>query len=167
MDRVEPRRPPGKIAMPSRAWSGPALALLLLFGTASAAEAQWGGGHGLPQGGGQQQTPQKSTTPAPAPVTIVPEPWPRLDVGALFCKSREDLVRYQMKLAGDPAAAAPGPAPDCRVVRKQTAIQILDRDGPSRTQVVTTDAAKQTGWTNAYLPPTPPPSATGGSTAAK
>jgi hypothetical protein len=164
MDRLQPCRTPGDFAYPPRSWARLTLAVLLLFGVASSAQAQLGGGRGDRQGSGQQ-APEKNATPAP--VTIVPEPWPRLDVGAILCKSRDDLVRYQMKMAGDPGAAAPGPAPDCRVVRKQTAIQILNRDGPSRTEVVSTDAAKQTGWTNTYLPSTPPPSSTAGSAAAK
>lgn len=162
MDRLD-LRPDGKRAPLPRAWRGAVLALtlLLLSGAVSAAHAQLGGGGRGDQQGNQQS--QKSA--APAPVPIVPEPWPRLDVGAIFCKSREDLVRYQLKMIGDPAAA--GPAPDCRVIRKQTAIQILDRDGPSRTQVVTTDSAKLNGWTNTYLPATPPPSSSTGSAAVK
>lgn len=163
MDHVKLGRPLGNVAARPRAWGGLALTLLLLFGAALPADAQLGGGRGDRQGN-DQQAPQKTGKPDPVP--IVPEPWPRLDVGAILCKSREDLVRYQMKLAGDPAAV-PGPAPDCRVVRKQTAIQILHRDGPSRTEVVSTDAAKETGWTNTYLPSTPPPSSTAGSAAAK
>ena len=51
-----------------------------------------------------------------------------------------------------------GKAPDCHTISRQTGIQILDRDGPSRTQIVTTDESKETGWTNSYLPSTPPPS---------
>lgn len=159
MDRVKPCRPLGDVARPPRRWAWPTLALLLLFGAASSAEAQLGGGRGDRQGNGQPQ--EKSATPAPVPV--VPEPWPRLDIGAILCKSRDDLIRYQLKMVGDPGAA--GPPPDCRVIRKQTAIEILNRDGPSRTEIVSTDAAKQTGWTNAYLPSTPPPSSTIGSAA--
>ena len=37
--------------------------------------------------------------------------------------------------------------PDCHTIRKQTGIQILAHDGPSRTQIVTTDESKETWWT--------------------
>jgi hypothetical protein len=43
-------------------------------------------------------------------------------------------------------------------VRKQTGIQILAHDGPSRAQIVTTDKSKETWWTNSYLPSTAPAS---------
>jgi hypothetical protein len=81
-----------------------------------------------------------------------------LEEGALICKSRDDLVRYQAQIANGPNATPPGQAPDCHTVRKQTGIQILTHDGPSRTQIVTTDESKETWWTNSYLPSTPPAS---------
>ncbi|MGO8916353.1 MAG: hypothetical protein ACLQJR_10635 [Stellaceae bacterium] len=164
MDHVKLRRRPGNVVRSPRRWVGLMVALIALLAGVASAQAQMPGGRGANQPGGSQQGNQQRApqSPAPAPVKIVPEPWPRLDVGAILCKSRDDLVRYQMKIGGDPAAAAPGPAPDCQVIRKQIAIQILDRDGPSRTQIVSTDAAKQTGWTNTYLPATPPASDTAG-----
>lgn len=139
---------------------GLALTLLLVVGIAPAAQAQFGNsGHF-----GRQQDP---TTPQPAPqpvpklkeLEVAPEPWPRLEVGALLCKSRDDLVKYQTKIADGANTATAEQTLDCRKLRKQTGIQILDHDGPSRTQVVTTDKAKETGWTNTYLPATPPQSA--------
>lgn len=92
--------------------------------------------------------------PAPSlPVKAVKEPWPRLERGAVLCRSRDDLVRLQ---------AGPGatPAPDCHILRERTAIKVLERDGPARTHIVATDDSKQTGWTNVYLTNDPPPSAT-------
>ena len=74
----------------------------------------------------------------------------------MICKTREDLVRYQTQMS-DAAGAAKKPAADCHTIQKQTGIEIVDRDGPSRTQIVTTDKAKEAGWTNSYLPSTPPP----------
>lgn len=131
------------------------MALLLLVGAAATAHAQFGGGHGSRQRN-QQQTPQQS--PAPTPPAAAPEPWPRLDAGALLCKSRDALLGYQTQLAKGANAAAAAQASDCHTILKQTGIQILDRDGASRTQIVTTDEAKETGWTNTYLPSTPPAS---------
>jgi hypothetical protein len=117
----------------------------------------------------QQETPQRTPqqSPAPTPTPAVPEPWPRLDAGALMCKSRDDLLRYQTQVADGASAATAIRTSDCRTIEKQTGIQILDSDGPSRTQIVTTDESKQTGLTNTYLPSTPPPSVAKGAGAGK
>jgi hypothetical protein len=132
------------------------MALLLLLVATASAHAQLGGGHGRRQRD-QQQTPQTSQAPKPLPAR--PEIWPRLEGGALICKSRYDLVRYQTQIANSASATTTtGQASDCHTISKQTGIQILDHDGPSRTQIVTTDESKETGWTNSYLPSTPPPS---------
>ena len=139
------------------------MALLLLLGAMASAHAQIGGGHGRRQNH-QQQTPQKTPTPE---MPALPEIWPRLEDGALICKSRDDLVRYQTQMASSASDATPGPAPDCHTIRKRTGIQILAHDGPSRTQIVTTDESKETGWTNSYLPSTPPPSVAKGPGAGK
>jgi hypothetical protein len=144
----------GSSVMRNGLLNGPAIALVLLFGAAASANAQMGG-----HGGRQKNQQQASQQTAPSPLPpIVAETWPRLDIGAILCASRDDLVSYQRQVAAGPGAAAPRPAPDCLIIQQQTAIQILDRDGPSRTHVATTDAAKRTGWTDAYLPATPPPS---------
>jgi hypothetical protein len=131
------------------------MTLLLLLGAISSAHAQIGGGHGRRQGD-EQQTSKKSQAPTPLPV--VPEIWPRLEDGALICKSRDDLVSYQTQIANSASVPTAGPVAGCHTIRKQTGIQVLDHDGPSRTQIVTTDESKETGWTNSYLPSTPPPS---------
>jgi len=148
-------RNPSNAARPHHQWCRLTIVLMLLYGGMASSNAQMGGGHGGRQKN-QQQAPQQSA--APTPPTAVPEPWPRLDTGAILCKSRDDLVRHQMQIAAGPSVAAPGPTPDCGIIQKQTAIQILDRDGLSRTHVVLTDETKQTGWTDSYLPSTPPPS---------
>ena len=95
MDHVKPRRPPGNAARARLPWRGLAMTLLLLLGAMASALGQIGGGHGRRQNN-QQQTPQQS----PAPTTpFLPEIWPRLEEGALICKSRDDLVRYQTQIA--------------------------------------------------------------------
>jgi hypothetical protein len=134
------------------------IALLLLLVGATSANAQMGGGmmgggHGGRQGN-QQEAPQP--TPATPPPVARPLPWPRLDIGAILCKSRDDLVRHQTQDIAGSDSEATGPAPACFVIQKPTGIKILDRDGPSRSHIRSTDALKQTGWTNAYLPDTPP-----------
>jgi len=145
---------------PRRSLSYAALAALLLVGWTASAEAQMGG-RGRRQHDEPQQTSKQPSAPK-GPV-VIPEVWPRLDEGAVLCKTRDDLTRYQRQMAG----ATPGETAGCHAIKKQTGIQILDHDGISRTQVVTTDDAKETGWTNAYLPSTPPPSIIKGTTAAK
>ena len=130
-----------------------ALALLLL-GSMAAAHAQVGGGHGG-RHKNQDQTPQPSST-APSSV-LDTQPWPRLEPGAVLCTSRDDLVRYQTRIADGTSSATGEQGSRCNRIPKQVGIQILDRDGPSRTQIATIGASKQTGWTNAYLPSTPPP----------
>jgi hypothetical protein len=154
MDHDKRRTPPGNAAPASLSWRRRAMALMLLLGATVSAHAQFGGGHGGRQND-QQQTPQKSQAPTPQPA--LPEIWPRLEDGALICKSRDDLVRYQTGNSASATTTA-GQAPDCHTISKRTGIQILDHDGPSRTQIVTTDESKETGWTNSYLPSTPPPS---------
>jgi hypothetical protein len=160
MDHVKRRRPSGDAARARLPWPSLAIALLLFLGAMASAHAQIGGGRGRRQQN-QQQTPQQS--PAPTAPAAVPEIWPRLEDGALICKSRDDLVRYQAQIANGASAITAEKGPDCHTIRKQTGIQILDHDGPSRTQIVTTDQSKETGWTNSYLPATPPPSVAKGS----
>jgi hypothetical protein len=145
-----------------------AMALTLFLGSPATSQAQMAGGQvGGGRGGrhkGQQQSQQ--TAPPPPPV-IVPEPWPRLDSGAIFCRSQADLVRYQTDPVAGAGTREPSPAPDCHVIQQRTVIQILERDGPSRTHVVFSGAEKQSGWTNAYLPSKPPPSAIASATNSK
>ena len=86
---------------------------------------------------------------APSPVASVPEPWPRLEAGAVLCKTRDDLVRYQKRGV---AGSAAGAAPDCRIIGARAGVRVLVRDDPSHTQVALTDAPQQTGWTDVWLP---------------
>jgi hypothetical protein len=139
------------------------MALLLLLDAMASAHAQIGGGHGRRQNN-QQQTPQRFSAPT---TPFLPEIWPRLEEGALICRSRDDLVRYQTQITNGSIAATPAQAPDCHTIRKQTGMQILAHDGPSRAQIVTTDESKATWWTNSYLPSTPPSSVAKGPGAGK
>jgi hypothetical protein len=80
------------------------VALLLLFGAIASAHAQIPG-HAHSQKN-QQPTPQQ--TPTPMDMPNVPEIWPRLEDGALICKSRDDLVRYQTQTANAASGATAG-----------------------------------------------------------
>jgi hypothetical protein len=83
-----------------------------------------------------------------------PERWPRLDAGAVLCRTSEDLQRHiaaiVARLNGSNGAAAE-PA-GCRVIHEQTAVAVLARAGPGRTQVSLSDSPGETGWTDAFLP---------------
>jgi len=82
-----------------------------------------------------------------------PEPWPRLDPGAVFCRTADDLRQHlaaiTARLDGNGTAAE---APGCSVIRDQTAIVIVAREAPGRTQVRMSNAPGDTGWTDAFLP---------------
>ena len=91
----------------------------------------------------------------PSPAAI-PEPWPRLDPGAVLCGTREDLARYQARLVGDPDPAPNAPPPVCRRVQDRIQIKILEHHGPAQTKVALANAGAETGWTDTYLPPNPP-----------
>lgn len=89
--------------------------------------------------------------------------WPRLDAGAIFCRTQEDLRRRGELMAkrGSGAVTPPGPAPDCRVITATVAVDVVDRPLPSATQVrlksktalgVADNQGGETGWTDTWLP---------------
>lgn len=83
--------------------------------------------------------------------------WPRLDAGALLCRTQGDLDRHfqamNARLSGQPFS---GPNPDCRVVVNTIGIKILAREGPGRTKVQLDNANHEIGWTDTFLPARPP-----------
>lgn len=129
-----------------------ALAACLLALSAVAAAAQGFG----PSGRLRPQPPHSSGNAvpreAPADIPVVQEAWPRLDPGAIFCRSQADLDQHLAAVAeglsGGSAAAKPS---GCTLVQKRTPIQVIDRNGPGRTEVRVT-AGGETGWTDAFLP---------------
>jgi len=91
----------------------------------------------------------KKPRPGPPDVKAQPLAWPRLDPGAVMCRTEADLIRLGQRRSGE---AVDGPI-DCQIIRTATAISILQRKGPGRTEVRTTDPKTQTsGWTDAWLP---------------
>jgi hypothetical protein len=78
--------------------------------------------------------------------------WPRLDPGAVLCKTEGDLQRLAAFRRGEP-----GDRPNCQLIQSPTAIQIEHRAGPGRTQVSLTDQKGVDGWTDAWLPDKPQP----------
>ena len=105
--------------------------------------------------GNSQHSPNNQPTQAAPPLPSVPDPWPRLDPGALLCRSQDALKQYQEAMA---AGTGPTPLPaDCTRVLQRMAVKIVQRDGPSRTQVKASSSNDPGGWTDAWLPELPPP----------
>jgi len=86
-------------------------------------------------------------------VKASPLAWPRLDPGAVMCRSESDLDRLVARRLGQES----GPA-DCRLVNVPTAVTIVQRRGPGRTQVRLTDAPTVMVWTDVWLPEKAPAS---------
>ncbi len=99
----------------------------------------------------------KKPRPGLPEVKAQPQAWPRLDPGAVLCRSEDDLNRLTERRAGQDVE---GPV-DCQVVRSAMAITIVQRQGPGRTEVKPSDPnATATGWTDAWLPEKRPVTAT-------
>jgi hypothetical protein len=91
--------------------------------------------------------------PVLAPIPAHPDPWQRLDRGALICSTEAALEEHQAavqaRLEGGAAAEPVG----CRIIREMTPVTILERHGPARTQVALPPPADpKTGWTDAPIP---------------
>jgi hypothetical protein len=124
------------------------LAVVLLGAWTAPAAAQGMGSWG-------RQAPGVRVVEPPPPLANPPRPdtWPRLDPGAVLCRTQEDLARRSTAVA---TRAAGGEAPlmtgDCQIVSSRTGIEVLRRAGPGRTEVRLTNPAGRTGWTDAWLP---------------
>ena len=92
----------------------------------------------------------KKAKPTLPELRAQPLAWPRLDPGAVVCRSEEDLAKLGARRHGQ---HVDGPI-DCQIVRAATAISIMQRNGPGRTEVKASDprAADWSGWTDAWLP---------------
>jgi hypothetical protein len=143
-------------------------ALLLAFGlalelaaTGAGAQSDNGDASGDPAGAGQRnqshqrkpshEQPKKVALPE---IKVAPDPWPRLDPGAFFCRTAADLHQHlaaiEARLDGNPGAVAEPPG--CSVILRPTAVVVVARDGLARTEVRLSNAPGETGWTDAFLP---------------
>ncbi len=89
--------------------------------------------------------------PKPGLPDVKPQPqaWPRLDPGAVLCRTEDDLDRLAARRRGE---AVSGPV-DCQLVRDPTAISIVQRKGLGKTEVAVTDKkVGESGWTDVWLP---------------
>ena len=80
-------------------------------------------------------------------VKAQPQAWPRLDPGAMFCRSEADLDKLGARRRGERVEGSI----DCQVVRTATAISIVQRSGPGRTEIKIS-GSETSGWTDAWLP---------------
>ena len=80
----------------------------------------------------------KKTAPPPPPARAPPSVWPRLDPGAVLCRTADDLDRHASNMTARVSGSATQ-STDCRIIARPTGIQILSRQGPGRTQVKLSD----------------------------
>jgi hypothetical protein len=96
---------------------------------------------------------ERKPRPGLPDVKAQPLTWPRLDRGAVICRSESDLSRLAARRRGE---AVDGSL-DCQIMRAATGVSILRLQGPGMTEVQTNDpSAGGTGWTDAWLPDKPP-----------
>ena len=93
----------------------------------------------------------KKKPPPPPPPRAPPAVWPRLDPGAVFCRTEDDLDRHAANMVARVSGGTLQSA-DCRLIAQPTGVQILSRLGPSRTQVKLNGTDDTTGWTDVWLP---------------
>ena len=98
------------------------------------------------------QKPKATTSPAPRATAV----WPRLDPGAVLCKTEDDLDRHAANMIARVSGGEQQTA-DCRAIDRTTGIQIVDRESPGRTEVKLAGPDGETGWTDVGLPDKPPP----------
>jgi len=98
----------------------------------------------------------QSKKPPLPPVARAPAVWPRLDPGAVLCRTEYDLDRHAANMTAR-VAGRETQATDCQIIGQPTAIQIISRQGIGRTQVKLSPPGTETGWTDAWLPDKAPP----------
>jgi len=82
--------------------------------------------------------------------------WPRLDPGAVLCKTEDDLNRHAANMVARVSGGEQQTA-DCRAIAEPVGAQIVSREGPGRTEVKLAWPDGETGWTDVWLPDKPPP----------
>ncbi len=93
---------------------------------------------------------------APPPPRAAPLLWPRLDPGAVLCRSEDDLDRHAANMTARVNGGDTQPA-NCRVIAQPVGIQILSREGLGRTKVKLAAPGNEIGWTDVWLPEKAPP----------
>ena len=77
--------------------------------------------------------------PKPGLPDVKPQPlaWPRLDPGAVLCRTEADLEKLAARRSGQTVNGAI----DCQIIRAATAISIVQRKGLGRVEVKISDAS--------------------------
>jgi len=114
------------------------------------------GGRGGHHGGGQRQRSPQAAALAPLPP--VRDPWPRLDAGALLCRTEADLQQHQAAVAARLTGSAAPEPPGCQIMHAMTAVSVVERHEPARTEVRLPGPPEQLGWTDVAISQEPPPS---------
>jgi hypothetical protein len=145
------------IAMPRMLLASALLGTLALFGTlglatpagaqSSDSDVSFDAGALLP----------KKPKPGLPDVKAQPLAWPRLDPGAVLCRTEADLEKLAARRSGEVVSGSI----DCQIIRAATAISIVQRKGPGKAEVKISDAKADgtSGWTDAWLPDKAPVSA--------
>ena len=98
----------------------------------------------------------KKKAPEPPPPRAQPAVWPRLDPGAVFCQTEDDLDRHTANMIAR-VSGRPTQSADCRMIAQPVGIQIISRQGLGRTQVKLSGPGNEIGWTDVWLPEKAPP----------
>jgi hypothetical protein len=81
------------------------------------------------------------------------EHWPWLEPGTVVCHTQDELDRYRASVAARlDGQSAPSLVAECRRLTRRTPIDIADRHGPATTEIHLYNDAKQTAWTDVWLP---------------
>lgn len=159
---------PGGMAITRAVPAFAVLACLALLCVAAPASAQFAtdsgtggqslGGRSGHHGGGRRQRGSRAATPAVATLPPVHDPWPRLDAGALLCRTQADLQQHQAAIVARISGGHSAEPSGCWVVRAMTAVTVVERDGPARTEVrLPGSSEQQLGWTDQVMSDEPPP----------
>ena len=93
----------------------------------------------------------KKKAPPPPPPRAQPAVWPRLDPGAVLCRTEDDLDRHAANMVAR-VSGRTTQSTDCRIIDQPVGIQIVSRQGPGRTSVKLKGPGEETGWTDVWLP---------------
>jgi hypothetical protein len=93
----------------------------------------------------------KKKAPPPPPPRAQPAVWPRLDPGAVLCRTEDDLDRHAANMVAR-VSGRTTQSTDCRIIDQPIGIQIVSRQGPGRTLVKLKGPSEETGWTDVWLP---------------
>lgn len=144
--------------MPGPLPRSPAALVVALVLAATAAAAQTPDNPAAPPSQQQHQRGQSRRQPKAASmpeVKVAPQPWPRLDPGAVICRTADDLRQHFVTVAARLDGLRAAEPAGCRWIQVPTPVDVLAREGQGRTRVRNPASPDETGWTDAFLPDKP------------